>query len=89
MNIVYGSQIQIFLVPTKKSLPASDITVGFSDTLNLLCQGVLQDGVEVVHVPRTCGGVHETSGEIGPIDGRRVGDGLPELSCSSCTKRSF
>ena len=42
MDVIDSCQIQVLFVPTKKSLPCTYITVGFSYALHLRCQGIPQ-----------------------------------------------
>ena len=55
-------------MPTKKSLPSTDIAVWLSYSLDFLSQGVPQQGVETVEVPRLGGVVHEGGSEVCAVD---------------------
>lgn len=48
VDIVERGKIQVFFVPTKKSLPASNIAVGLGYAFDALGQAVLEEGVQSV-----------------------------------------
>ena len=80
MDIVESRQIEVLFMPTKKSLPSSNITIRLSNSLNFLSQGVSEERVETVEVPLSCILIHESSGKVSSIDRRRICDCLPELN---------
>ena len=66
-------------MPTKKSLPRTNITVRFSYSLNFLSQGVTQQRIKMIEVPFLGILVHKRASEVSSIDGSRVRDCFPEL----------
>ena len=57
--IIDGGKIQILLMPTKKSLPGSNITIGLCDSFDFIGNGVSEQRVQGVEIPSSSSGVHE------------------------------
>lgn len=89
MNIIDGRKIQVFFMPTKKSLPSSNITIGLCDSFYLIWNGMLEQRVKRIQIPSSSSCIHKRSCEICPINWRRVCDCFPKLHRVISTSFSF
>ena len=89
MDIIESGKVKIFFMPAKKSLPSSDITIGFVDSLDPRGQGVSQERIQAIKVPLASHLIHESASEISTIDGWGICDSFPELTIEKGTNFSF
>ena len=59
MDIIDGRKIQVFFVPTKKSLPGSNITVRLCDSFYFIGNGMFEERVKGIQIPGCCSLVHK------------------------------
>lgn len=69
MDVVDSRQIEVFLVPTEKGLPSTDIAVRLSHSLYPIWHRVFQERIKGVHVPTSGCLVHQRTGEVGTVNG--------------------
>lgn len=80
MEEVYRWEIEIFLVPAEKGLPRSNVTVGWSNSLDLDVDSMVEEGIQGVEVPGASPLIHKRVEKISSVDGGRKDNIFPELN---------
>ena len=80
VKVVDGGEVEVFLVPAKKSLPGPDVAVGGGHSSHILRDCVPEQRIESVQIPLSASFIHEAADQVCPVERRRKHNALPKLN---------
>ncbi len=80
MQVINGRQIEILLVPCEERLPTADVHVWCVDSFALVPDRILDQRLQVVHVPGSCFLVHQRVQDVSSVQWWREANILPKLN---------